>query len=208
MIKRPLISYSIFVGIFLFLIMYSIVNKVYAYTNDSLVFIALLTIALIFYKKLNLNKVIFIVLGIAMLLHNLGVFGFYAHTPILIQYDHVTHLVGMFAVSIFLYNYLEKKKLSKVTLILLVFLATLGVGALIEQIEFTGYLSLGKGEGLFYFGGTGDTGVSGLIEQNLQDIDELGGGFLNTMWDLMYNFFGAVIGIGISVIRQVRNQKI
>jgi len=93
----------------------------------------------------------------------------------------------------FLYEYL--KVFNKVERIIIVLLISLGIGSLIELIEFIGYLKLGVGDGLFYYGGIGDTGV------NLRAMDAVGGGWLNTMWDLVYNLFGSLLGI---VLRKIR----
>ena len=82
----------------------------------------------------------------------------------------------------------------------LIFLASLGVGALIEQMEYIGYLKFGTGEGLLRFGGLGDTTVN---EEQLRAMDIIGGGWINTMIDLNYNFLGSLIGL---VIMHIANK--
>ena len=76
-------------------------------------------------------------------------------------------------------------------MLLIILLASIGVGALVEQLEFLGFLKFGFGDGLLRFGGLGDTP---LTEETLRDIDLIGGGWINTMWDLIYNFIGALLG--------------
>ena len=75
---------------------------------------------------------------------------------------------------------------------IIIFLAALGVGSLIEETEFLGFLKFGTGEGLLKFGGLGDTPLN---DEMLRDIDIIGGGWINTMWDLTYNSLGALFGV-------------
>jgi len=65
------------------------------------------------------------------------------------------------------------------------FLAAMGVGAIVELYEFAGYLSMGEGEGGL---GKGAGDVTGTW---------ISADWLNTMWDLVYNVFGAIIGLVI-----------
>ena len=186
--------------VFLLLIIYSIVVKKIDYINDSIFFIVLISIAYYYYEKLKLTKTTFMLLIIALALHNFGVFGWYGQTPIIIQYDHVTHFIGMLAVAAMIYNILSFKfpKPSTKAVVIVTILATMGVGAFIEQIEFLGFLSFGEGDGLFYFGGAGDVGVGGFGQLELPNFDAIGGGYINTLWDLTYNFLGAIAGTFLS----------
>ena len=73
----------------------------------------------------------------------------------------------------------------------MIVLSSLGIGSLIETSEFLGFLKFGFGEGFLKFGGLGDTP---LTESTLRDLDIIGGGWINTMWDLFYNTLGSLFG--------------
>lgn len=180
--------YILFVFCFIFIISYSIYAKIYAYILDSLVSIAIISILILFYKSLNLNKLIFIFSFLALLSHNLGVFGFYANSPFTFEYDHLTHFLGGFALCLVFLNFLNcffsKEKKTNLFLGLTAFLAALGFGSIIEITEYVGYLILGKGEGMFYFGGTGD--LSGLVEN---------AAWINSSLDMVFNLIGALFAL-------------
>ena len=64
----------------------------------------------------------------------------------------------------------------KFVLILIIILASLGIGAVIEQTEYIGFLKFGEGSGLLRVGGLGDTQLN---EDNLRAMDIVGGGWIN-----------------------------
>lgn len=181
--------------IFILYALYSYTSGVTEYISDSFIFIGILLILLFLNKKLNLTKTGLILLIIAIMTHLSGVFGWYNQSPFPIQYDHLTHLAGLFAISIILFQYMEQyftnKKFNNLSIIIIIFLASLGIGSLIEQTEYIGYLKFGTGAGLLRFGGLGDTPFT---EENLRAMDIVGGGWINSMLDLNYNFLGALIG--------------
>ncbi len=173
------------------------------YIAEIIVFTILTILMFLFYDYLKLNRFTYLLLIISLFLHAFGAFGFYAKSPFNIQYDHITHFAFFFsfglAFFIFLKKYLpEKSKL--ILLILIVFFVSSGVGAMVEQVEFLGYLSAGGGKGLFYVGDAGDIGVGALSQIDLREMDAVGGGWLNTGWDVMYNSIGTIFGMLIAVI--------
>ena len=180
---------------FMYLIIESWRINVYSWIPDSVFSILIILFCFWKYDKLKLNKTIFILIILSFFLHNAGVFGFYGESPFPIAWDHITHFVGIFTAAIFFFNFLkdhfkESKKMHNGMLLFIILLAALGIGSLVENIEFAGYLFLGEGEGALYFG-QGDA-VPGV------DTDMLnfaGGGWFNTMWDLVVNFLGALTGI-------------
>ncbi len=195
--------------IFIFFGIYSYYSNVKDYINDSIFFSVILILLFFIRKKINLTPISFSLLILALLSHLSGVFGFYNNSPILIQYDHFTHFIGLFATSILIYNLMEKyftkNKYSNFFIILIIFFTSLGIGSLIEQVEYIGYLKFGTGAGLFKFGGLGDTIIN---EENLRDIDIIGGGWINTMLDLNYNFIGSLAGIiFIYLINKFKQRK-
>jgi len=164
------------------------------YINDSLLLIFLCAIMYIAYDSLCLKEWIYLLIVFALSLHNMGVFGFYNISPIPLQWDHVTHLVGLFAVGIFAYNFayasgffknilIKTNKLRRFNVIIFIILAALGLGVFVEFIEFIGYFVVGDGLGVFGHG-TGDI-VTEFIDSE----------WFNTVFDLIYNFMGAVLGV-------------
>ena len=192
--KKRFLQLFLSVLIFITFILVAYFINVKEYILDSILFIVLIVLMNYYYDKFSFNEVSYWFIVLGMMSHNLGVLGWYNQSPFIIQYDHITHFVGFIGVGMFLYEYL--KVFNKVERIIIVLLISLGIGSLIELIEFIGYLKLGVGDGLFYYGGIGDTGV------NLRAMDAVGGGWLNTMWDLVYNLFGSLLGI---VLRKIRS---
>ena len=192
---KNLLAYIIGILTFSAFITYSTAINFFEYIPDSIIFIVLISIIYFFRKSLNLNPISFFLLIIALASHNAGVFGWYNISPLPIQYDHFTHFIGLFSVSLVIFNalkkYFTKNKVTNFLLMLMIFFASLGIGALVEQTEYIGYLQFGTGAGLLKFGGLGDTPGEG----DLRQMDIIGGGWINAMTDLNYNFLGALVGI-------------
>jgi hypothetical protein len=173
-----------------------------AYVPDSFGFIFLVLFLYFFYDTLNLNLAIYIILILGFIPHSLGVLGYYAQSPIFLQWDHFTHFVPLFAFALLFFrtfqSNLTKRLISRKNFILFVciFLTALGAGAIIETLEFSGFLMLGFGEGGFRFG-TGDAFGGEIVSAT--DIDAFGGGWFNTMWDLIWNMIGAFAGLIVMI---------
>ena len=173
-----------------------------AYVPDSIGFMLGILFLYFFYETFNLNLIVYIILILGFVPHSLGVFGYYAHSPIFLQWDHFTHLCPLFAFSLLFFraaaSRLTKKLFTKKNLVtfIMIFLAALGAGAVIETLEFTGFLMLGFGEGGFRFG-TGDAVGGDVVSAT--DIDEFGGGWFNTMYDLLWNMLGAFLGLLVMI---------
>jgi uncharacterized membrane protein YjdF len=184
-------------SIFLFLIIIIAYFKYQTGFIADLLFSTFLVIVLYFlYKKLKLNVLTYSLVCLSFVLHNLGAFGFYDN--FFIPYDYITHFVGIFSITLIIANllsyYLLKDKKFRTkdwVILLLVVLSGLGVGSLVETIEFGGYLAWGMGEGFFQFG-TGDY-VALSQEANLVDI--VGGGYFDAMGDLVVNLIGALSAV-------------
>ncbi len=181
--------YLLFVIIFVLLIFYSNFIRVYYYILDLSISILIISFLFLFYKKFKLDKSIFVLIFIALLLHNFGLFGFYNNSPIYFSYDKLTHFFGGFALNFMFLNYLKayfnKSKQDNIILAIFSILITLGVGSIIEIIEYLGYIILGQGEGFFYFGGTGDLGIN-------QDSFSP---WINSSFDMIFNLIGSLFGI-------------
>ncbi len=181
--------------IFLCFIVISALEGSYGWIPDIAFFIVLTLIYCKFYKTLNLNPLIFISLILAHILHSCGVLGWYNISPIAIQWDHITHVFGAFAVALFFWactsRWMDKKIFTKKNVVIytLIFFAAFGAGALVELTEFLGYLKLGFGDhGTLFFGaGDADTKLMNVV----------GGGWINEGWDFVYNTIGILTGMAM-----------
>ena len=185
MLKRIITIISVI--LFLLLTYYESTQGVKEYIPDTILFMILTLILFSLYKKLNLNILSYSSFILAMLFHNLGAFGFYNNSPIPFQWDHLTHIVGSFAITLilfqFLKNFLTTSKFKNIYLIIILILASLGAGVIIEYYEFIGYFLVGEG-----MGGLGH-GVGDIAT-------ELGNSaWFNTMFDLIYNLIGTLIAL-------------
>jgi len=190
------------IATFVVFILYSFVVDVRAFIPDHVFFIFVTIVLYIGYERWRLNLPIYASVIIGLILHSAGVFGWYHISPIPIAWERITHFFGILPLTLLFYNYfrpnLEKKCWTgnNVRYFLVILFVSLGIGALVEIIEFWGYLSLGFGEGALMFG-AGD-GVAGKTGQEL--IDVLGGGWINAGWDLTFNLLGALVGLAIMMI--------
>ena len=172
----------------------AILFGIHAYTNntgwvfDQILAIAIMLLFLKFSRKLKLNNFTYILLGLAFLAHNAGTFGYYNVSPISIQWDHITHTLGLFAFTLAAFNFLSYKNLSPTELILITLLVGLGFGAFIEIYEFLGHLYKNN---LFF------SIFSGLI----LDKTDQGREYANSMIDLLYDSLGVIIAIVVGKIK-------
>ncbi len=169
------------------------------YWPDAAFFSALIIFFYFSFDFWRLNVPVYTAIVLSLCLHMCGVFGWYNNSPLFIQWDHITHFFPLFAFTMFLYNCTRPWMANRFwtiktwSVVMFLLLAGFGIGAIIENIEFAGYLSLGHGEGGLWFGGTGD--VQSVSAAEAQEIIETGGGYLNTELDLAYNAFGTIAGV-------------
>ena len=184
--------YAVFLGI-------AAVNDVAKYYFADAVFFALVIIflhATFSFWRLTIPLYTLVVLGFAT--HLMGILGWYSVSPIPLQWDHVTHGVPMFTLTAVLYSFMRPwlgRFWSGKTwaILFLVLLGGLGLGSVVENIEYLGYLTFGHGEGALFLGGPGD-GLP-LTSEQLTDVQEFGGGYINTEVDLVWNLFGTVAAL-------------
>ena len=174
------------------MIMIGLVTKQYGYFFENFVFIGLIIFLDIKQNTFKINFKTFTLTILFFSMHSLAIFGLYANSHLPIPYDWIIHFFGMFVLSIVLLNWLGKDFL----MCALIILACLGVGSLIENIEYFGYLNLGEGDGLLFYG-SGD----------IDDINHVGGGFENVNIDLFMNLFGSLLGLIVFLIRRVEVKK-
>ncbi len=183
--------------IFTYIIWYCIKTNFHYYIADSIIFIILTACLFVFYKQCRLDAVTFFMIVFAFTLHDLGAFRFYANPPLPFEWDIVTHVVGIFAATLFLYNIivdLAKKKHHSYVLFVVV-LAGLGAGVLIEFLEFYGFMTAGFGEG-FLGRGFGD------FDPAIVSSD-----YIDTIQDLFWNFIGATAAFVVGFFREKRLRR-
>lgn len=191
--------YIIGLAIYATFIPLAIIKDLSGFIPDLIIFSTVLTFIYFNWNSFKITKQIFTLIILSQALHACGIFGWYGSSPLPIDWDHITHLVGLFSFSLLFFRFIEQFTDSTFTkknilLYTLAILAASGVGAVIELAEFAGYLKFGFGEGALAFGpgdgaaGTFTTDTDGLI-------NNLGGGWINTGWDLIYNTIGITAGL-------------
>lgn len=152
-------------------------------------------------KSLKIKDFTFILLAFSFVLHIIGTFGFYNKTPVFIEWDHITHFVGIGTFTLLIYDYFKRvivrlrkdtKKSDVFFYLLFILLAANGVGAMIEIGEYAGYSIFGQGQGGFRFG-LGDVDKIVVTEEVMTDIEINAGGWFDSMDDLIWNLFASVV---------------
>lgn len=185
--------------IFLVLIIMSFVWQNTGFVPEMVIFIGLIVFLYFTYEKWNLSLPVLTILVLSLIPHSLGFMGFYLNSPLPVAWDHFTHICPCFAFSLFFFQFLGKfmdKKLltaKSIFLIIVVILAASGIGVIIELFEFSGFLINGFGEGALAFG-AGDA-CAGQLVSTFEEIDAYGGGWFNTMFDLIWNSLGVLFGV-------------
>ncbi len=182
---------------FSYIIWYCIKTEFYYYIADSLIFIGLTIGVFLGYKKLRLNALTFFFIVFGLALHDMGAFRFYASSPLPFEWDIVTHLVGIFAATLLIYNIIRDltKKDHHAFVFFIVILAGLGVGVLIEFLEFYGFMTVGFGEG-FFGRGFGD------FDPSIVSSD-----YIDTIQDLYWNFVGATLGFIVGFFHEKKSMR-
>lgn len=196
--------------IFLVLILMSFVWQNTGFVPEMVIFIVLAIFLFLTYDDWNLNLPVYTVVILGFLPHALGFMGFYLNSPLPVAWDHFTHVVPCFAFALFFFQflsrYMDKRVFTKksICLIAIVILAASGVGVIIELFEFSGFLINGFGEGALAFG-AGDA-CEGQLVTSIEEIDAYGGGWFNTMYDLIWNSIGVLSGVLLMVfLNKLRN---
>ncbi len=173
----------LFISFFVFVIAYSIKLGDGYYIVDSIKFIILIIIFYWQYENLHLNPWILFGLGLVMVLHDLGRFGFFILQAGPFSWDMLTHFGASFMIAIALYAALLNVKMPEAWKGLLIFLIALGIATLGEMVEFGGAIKTPDGKGIL--------GVESLGSP----IPWLSPDYWDTMKDLVLNIVGSLVGI-------------
>jgi glycopeptide antibiotics resistance protein len=159
---------------------------------DSCISVVFVTALFFLSNWARIGKREFILFNAALLLHNLGSFGFYSWNDGLLAFDNLVHLVSAGVSAFIVFHFLQErlclrlsldgknKRDTKAILILLVFSVVMLLGVFIELMEFSGVM-------LFSIDGD-SVGLLGVGDQNA---------YLDTMTDIIMNIVGCVIGTAI-----------
>ena len=121
--------------IFLLMIPMAMLTGVREFIPDLVFFIIITLFYYWTYDTFGMNMPIFTMLIIGHILHAAGIFGWYATSPVPIQWDHITHFFGAFPYALLFFRFFgqwtDSKWFTKKNFLLLlaVFLAATGVGA-------------------------------------------------------------------------------
>lgn len=162
------------------------------YAKDAWLALGILVLLFSLRKSLRLTAIglVFVVLSLAA--HLLGVFGFYDQSPLPTTYDQFTNFVGSIASAWIAYDLLKGQFkgsfINSLYLIVLVVSISAGITSLVHAIEYWGFSLYGGGDGLFRFGGLGDTTQPTPIIYTQQS---LAGAWTNQALDRQAGFMGA-----------------
>lgn len=154
---------------------------------DSIFAIFVLLILIVMDKWLNLRKIDIFLVTIALIVHNLGSFNFYALKIFEIEYDNIVHFVSSVIGAFILCGIILRKyndKIKPILLIITVISIVSTFGVFVEELEYLGCIVFGEGEG-FLRVGSGDYGKFVNIESQ----------YVDTMDDLYVNFIGSIFGV-------------
>lgn len=173
----------------------------YSWIGDALLSFVFLSAFYVFRRFVRLTPFGFSLIFFALIVHNFGVFGFYSREFFGLGFDHYTHFFGNLALAVVLYIWLSNLKSLRgrtVSICGLVILSVLGAGAMVEMVEFLGYMYLNTPFANVFFPGNAPLALL-TPEQASSSMD-----YFNTMVDMIYNLIGAVAGCVLMSARKIR----
>jgi hypothetical protein len=197
--KESLTFYLGFIIIYITLGVYNYINRS-QWIIDNILSIIAITILFILIPGLKFGKWEYFFCCIGFLIHNLGTFGFYELSFRFLNYDDIVHLSTTAIAGYVIFNFLAKsivinniKKVNlkpklnnfnkALTMILIVVSIVTSLGVFIEQVEFMGFMYLGPGEGILFYG-SGDGENPGEVRSQ----------YIDTIKDMNMNFIGSLMG--------------
>ena len=194
--------------ILLILIWYSFIVDIKAFITDHVIFIFLIIFFHKTYEHWRLTPFIYSFMALALLLHSYGSFGWYGTSPLFIPWERITHFIGIMPFTLLFFSYLIPHFDNKFntqknwTLLIMIFLTVIGLGAIVEMSEFLGFLTFGNGDGFLMFGdGDGILGKAGV-----ELLDAYGAGWFNASWDMITNSMGVLTMLILASISHWRKR--
>jgi len=186
--------FGIFILLFFVLLIYnSMIGSQWGF--DNIVSIVLLVVFYYLDDYLDITHGEFIIGIVALTLHNMGTFDFYAFQMGFIYFDNIVHMTSSLVMGMALFRvFYTRFHIENREQLIALFLMSVGLvsllGISIETTEYAGHVFLGEGDGIF-FTGVGDANKLGDPLEQYKDALE----------DLIWNTFGAVIGATITLLR-------
>lgn len=154
--------------------------------------------------RLRLNNISYILILMGFSLHFVGsVFKYYYNSPFGIAYDHITHPIIIAGFTILFFNFLKEyftKNKAHNTLLFIVILFTVnGAGVLSEISEYGAYAIYGLKDGALLFGGADYDRII-VTEEVISEMEMHGGGWYDTMDDLVVNLYTSILVLTICYI--------
>jgi len=168
-LKRAHLTIVALVILFGFLVLYAIQGRWMLFFNDLGLSVISIFLFNKFYHKLNQNLVSYSLFLLILVLHVAYLYPYSWY----VSWDVYMHSIAGFALGGIISRLFVKEKWSLIKKTILILLVVMGVGAVHEVIEWTGYAVLGEGEG-WLLHGEGDEGE-----------------WRDTIFDLFFNFLGA-----------------
>ena len=162
--------------------------RVPTYRVAPLFLIPLLWLVYFLRDRLNLHPLHYLLYAVALLLHDLGAFGWYQGWPLPISFDIVVHFYFGLAGAFLLLRALEHHlPLRRWRLWVGTLLLIMGLGAIHELVEYASYLALGEEKGM---------------------LKPARSYFFDTQRDLLNNFLGCNLALLLYfVVRGIRSRS-
>jgi hypothetical protein len=193
--KLKLKIVSIFTALYLIIFtLITVISKNYEFFYYILIICIFIGIIIYRYESFHLTPYIIIGLSIIGFMHIAGgilhPFGtrlydtYLINNFLVLRYDNLIHTLGIFTTTFIGYNMLRphlsiKIKNNKFILALILILMALGVGAIVEILEFNAVIFLGAAEQV--------------------------GDYFNNAWDLIFNLVGAIAASFIILYHHKKN---
>jgi hypothetical protein len=192
--SKPTNAYIATLGVLTTLLAISFLKGMTFFIWDYIALVILMSLWYFLSAKLEISPFVLGVFFIGPFMHASGtVFGFYG-LPMNPEWDSIAHTMGMLPMGAVFFrrlflSYGTKKIVTKSNAMcfLISFLAAIGVGAALENIEYIGFLVYGHGDGAFRVG-EGDIMIG-------SDPHELRGAWGDMESDMLFNGLGALVGI-------------
>ena len=153
----------------------SFLARVPTYKVAPAFLIPILWVPCLIRRWLHLNPIHYFLFGIALLIHDLGAFGFYQRGFLGLSYDIYVHFYFAFAATFMFYRALEYHlELPPWQTAVFTLMFIMGAGGIHEVIEYASYLLLGE--------------EKGMLKPHTAY-------FLDTSRDLMNNFLGCITAL-------------
>lgn len=163
-------------GALLLLMEVQAINLASHYKYDQMICLLLLIFVYKIRALVSLHWLHYLLFGLFLILHGLGMYQFYESYPLGIEYDYWVHGYFGLVFSLILLRMFVAKGMLLWSAMPLTFVSVLGVSAAHEIYEYAGALLLGQGEGVLFIGAG--------------DLDEW-----DTQKDMLNNLVGGLLGV-------------